>query len=227
MADHHLRDIALFSDLPAATVSSIEEKCRWLTFVPDDLVFDRESDSIDVYFVVSGRVRILDNAVPDRNVALADISAGSYFGELAAIDGMRRSARVVALEESVLAALDGQSFIDLMRTHPSVAVKLLEKLSRIIRDLDRRVVQVSSQTETQRVCSQLVRLAVPDQGPHWIIRDFPNHKEIADWSGTSREQVAQTIGDLARDGVVRRRSRDLIIHDLPKLQVISINLKSS
>jgi hypothetical protein len=71
----------------------------------------------------------------------------------------------------------------------------------------------------------LIRLAVRDKNENWIIRDLPNHKEIADWSGTSREQVAQTIGDLARDGVVRRRSRDLIIQDLPKLQVISINMK--
>lgn len=225
MTEHNLRNIALLSDVPAATVAGLEQRARWLKFQPDDMVFDRESDSIDVFFVVSGKVRILDNAIADRNVALADIAAGSCFGELAAIDGMRRSARVIALEETVLAALDGPSFVELMRTHPGVAVKLLEKLSRIIRDLDRRVVQIATQSEGQRVCSQLIRLAVRDQGENWIIRDLPNHKEIADWSGTSREQVAQTIGDLARDGVVRRRSRDLIIQDLPKLQVISINIK--
>jgi len=218
MTDHNLSSIALLSDVPAATVAGLEQRCRWLKFQPDDMVFDRESDSIDVYFVVVGKVRILDNAIADRNVALADIPAGSCFGELAAIDGMRRSARVIALEETVLAALDGSTFIELMRTHPGVAVKLLEKLSRIIRDLDRRVVQIASQTETQRVCTQLLRLAIPDQGDNWIIRDLPNHKEIADWSGTSREQVAQTIGDLAREGVVRRRSRDLMIHDLAYLR---------
>ena len=219
--EHSLRSIPLFADLPAAAVETIEERCRWQRFQPDDLVFDRESDSVDVYFVITGKVRILNPISPDRDVALAEIPGGGYFGELSAIDGMKRSARVLAVEESLLALLDGRVFIEMLRDYPSIAVRLLEKLSRIIRDLDGRVSQISSQNERQRIATQLLRLAAPDLDGTWIIRDVPNHKEIADWSGTSREQVAQAIGDLARLGVVRRRSRDLMIHDLPGLRFAS------
>lgn len=227
MMEQSLESIQLFADLPPAALDEVEERCRWHHVQADDLVFDRESDCVEVYFVVSGSVRILNAISPDRDVALADIPAGGYFGELSAIDGMRRSARVVALQESLLAALDGRYFIEVLRGHPAVAVRLLEKLSRIIRDLDGRVSQITGQNEQQRIWSQLLRLAEPsDLAGSWIIRELPNHKEIADWSGTRREQVAQAIGDLAREGVVRRRSRDLVILDLPRLRLMAMDSKA-
>lgn len=227
MTVQSLETIPLFADLPSAAVGAIGERCRWQHFQADDVVFDRESDSVEVYFVVGGCVRILNSISTDREIALADIPAGGYFGELSAIDGMRRSARVVALQESLLAALDGRYFIEVLRAHPTVAVRLLEKLSRIIRDLDGRVSQIAGQNEQQRIWGQLLRLAEPgDMAGTWIIRELPNHKEIADWSGTQRDQVAQAIGDLARDGVVRRRSRDLVILDLPRLRLMAVEVKT-
>jgi CRP-like cAMP-binding protein len=222
MINGSIENIALFGDLPAEAVSEIGERCRWQRFAPGDVVFDRESDTLDVYFVVEGSVRILNVASDDRDVALADIPAGNYFGELAAIDGLRRSARVIALEESILASLEGPVFFQLMQAYPVIALKVLERLTRIVRDLDNRVTQISMQSENQRIWTQLVRLAEPDNtGIGWIIRDLPNHKEIAAWSGTSREQVAQAIGDLARDGIVRRRSMGLVIRDLQRLQLMA------
>ncbi|HMA48915.1 MAG TPA: Crp/Fnr family transcriptional regulator [Magnetospirillaceae bacterium] len=221
MDEGSIEDIALFADLPPPALAEIQQRCRWAIFQEGDVVFDRDSDTLDVYFVVAGSVRILNTANADRDVALADIPVGNYFGELAAIDGLRRSARVVALEPSRLASLEGRYFFELMRTYPTIAVKVLERLTRIIRDLDYRVTQIASQSESQRIWAQLLRLAEPSEQPDsWIIRDVPNHKEIAAWSGTSREQVAQAIGDLARDGVIRRRSMDLIIQDLPRLQLM-------
>jgi len=39
--------------------------------------------------------------------------------------------------------------------------------------------------------------------------------------GTTRETVAQAIGELARDGIVRRRGTSLVIADWPRLQLLA------
>ncbi|MBF0560776.1 MAG: Crp/Fnr family transcriptional regulator [Alphaproteobacteria bacterium] len=219
MTDATIRNITLFADLPSRAMHDIQDLCQWRRFVAGDVVFDRENYTLDVYFVVAGSVRILNIAAGNRDVALADISAGNYFGELAAIDGLRRSARVIALEDTLLASLKGPDFLELMQTYPVISLKVLERLTRIVRDLDRRVTLISGQNENQRIWSQLMHLAEPNPpGEEWIIRDLPNHKEIAAWSGTTREQVAQAIGELARDHIVRRRGMSLIIGDRPRLQ---------
>ncbi|MDA8233127.1 MAG: Crp/Fnr family transcriptional regulator [Magnetospirillum sp.] len=212
----------LFAGLPEEAVRDIERGCRWCSFHSGDQVFDSESDTLEVYFVVEGAVRILTQA-EDREVALADVLAGNYFGELAAIDGRKRSARVVATHDTVLASLDRPAFLDTMRRYPEIALRVLERLARIIRNLDQRVTQLSTQNEAQRIYGELVRLAQPDAArpDAWHIPDLPNHKEIASWAGTSREVVAQAIGELARDGVVRRKTMGLVICDWPRLQLMA------
>jgi DNA-binding GntR family transcriptional regulator len=50
---------------------------------------------------------------------------------------------------------------------------------------------------------------------------MPHHREIAAWAGTSKESVASAIGELARDGIVKRQSMGLIISDMPRLQAIT------
>lgn len=212
----------LFGGLPADAIRDIEQQCTWRRLAVGEQVFDRNSDTLDVYFVVEGSVRILTQ-VGDCEVPLADVVAGNYFGELAAIDGLPRSARVVATRDVLLASLDRESFLACLIRYPRIGVRVLERMSRIIRTLDQRVTQLSTQGESQRVIGELVRLAEPDPArpDGWHIPDLPNHKEIASWAGTTREAVAQTIGDLARHGVVRRRSMGLVICDWGRLQVMA------
>ncbi|WP_231848891.1 Crp/Fnr family transcriptional regulator [Paramagnetospirillum magneticum] len=221
--DGGLARVSLFSHMDQAALGDIEARCNWARVPSGSQIFDKDSDTLEVYFVVEGAVRILTTGADEREVALADVIAGNYFGELAAIDGMKRSARVVATKDTVLASLEGGAFLDLMRQYPPIAIKVVERLTRIVRSLDTRVAQLSSQNESQRVWGEILRLAQPDpaQPESWQIADLPNHKEIAAWAGTSREKVAQAIGELAREGVVRRRSMGLLICDLARLQLMA------
>lgn len=218
-----LEKVDLFDGLSPAAIADIEAQCTWIEVQAEQQVFDKESDTQDVYFVVSGTVRILTAGPDDREVALADVQAGTYFGELAAIDGMRRSARVIATRDSVLAVLPSPDFLALMRRHAEIAMRVLNRLSRVIRSLDSRVTELSTKTDKQRVFGQLLQLALPDAADpeRRLIVDLPNHREIAAWTGTSKEIVAQAIGELARQGIVRRRGIGLQIPHWRRLQSLA------
>jgi len=220
--DNNLANITLFDDLTPQELAAIEAQCKWQRVAAEQQVFDRNSDSLEVYFIVSGSVRILSQAL-EREVALADLPAGRYFGELAAIDGLPRSARVVALSDCLLASLEGPQFRQLLLRHPQVGLRVMGRMTGVIRDLDRRVIELSTTSEAQRICGELLRLAEPMTGKPelWAVADMPNHKDIAAWIGTSREVVAQVIGELARDGVVKRRGMGLTITDLPRLRLLA------
>lgn len=218
-----LDNIKLFSELTREAITAIEDLCVWHRYEEGDQVFDQEHKGRDVFFVVAGSVRVLTYTPTRREVALANILAGDFFGELAAIDGKGRSARVVTVEASLIASLPGAAFMDLMYKHPSIGVKVVNRFAFIIRTLDARVTDLSTLTENQRVLAELVRIAHPDpkrQGT-WVISDLPNHKEIASWAGTTREIVAQTIGELARDGIVERRTMGLMIKDWGRLRLMA------
>jgi CRP-like cAMP-binding protein len=220
--DATLADIALFAELSRQDLAAIETCCQWHRIGAEQQVFDRHSDSLEVYFIVAGAVRILSQAC-EREVALADLPAGRYFGELAAIDGLPRSARVVTLCDSLLASLDGPNFRQVLLRHPEVALRVMGRMTGVIRDLDQRVIELSTTSEAQRICGELLRLAEPMTGKPevWCVADMPNHKEIAAWIGSSREVVAQVIGELARDGVVKRRGMGLTITDVQRLRLLA------
>src|SRR6476659_7702009 len=74
-----------------------ETRCHWRRFDTDEILVDFEDPSTDVYFIVSGEVRILIRTQAGKEVILGEMRGGQFFGELAAIDGVARSANVTAL----------------------------------------------------------------------------------------------------------------------------------
>lgn len=95
-APDSLEKIDLLSDLSPAARADVERACQWRRFAAHEQILDRNSDSRDVYFVVDGTVEVVNFSGNGREISYALVSAGSYFGEIAAIDGERRSASVVA-----------------------------------------------------------------------------------------------------------------------------------
>ena len=86
------------------------------------------------------------------------------FGELAAVDGKRRSAQVITLEESVLARIAPENFTAILAIHPALMSHGLVYLSGLIRSLSERVVELSTWNAASRVRAELVRL-VRDREP--------------------------------------------------------------
>ena len=79
--------------LPAG-ISVTARDCGWKAYGAHEQIIDRQSETKDVFFVVEGKVRVVNYSVSGREITLDDIEAGGHFGELAAIDGLPRSASV-------------------------------------------------------------------------------------------------------------------------------------
>lgn len=220
---HSLRHIALLAVAPVALVEEIERQARWQNLAANRIVIDRNDTTTDVYFVAQGKVQIIDFVEGQPEVMLAEMGAGDHFGELSAIDGNKRSARVLTAEPSLLASLTSAQFSDLLIRCPEVGLLLLRKFSGLIRYLTSRVTSLSSLTPHQRIFLEILRMAEPNpQGDGtWLIRMLPNHQDLAAVVGTDREVVAAAIGELARERIAERRHRSLVIKDYPRLQLLT------
>jgi CRP/FNR family cyclic AMP-dependent transcriptional regulator len=227
-AGHSLRGIRLLQSLSEAELSALEQRCRWRRAGPGQQILDRSSDDRDVFFVVEGSVRAVDFSPSGREVVYAVIGAGGHFGELSAIDGLARSASVVAAEHCLLAALTPTQFESLILSRPEVALELLRNLVRIIRTTDERLTEVSTLGTMARVCRELLRLARADeQTGQWLIAPLPTQRELAGRAGTTRETVARTLSQLARENIVERTGDALRILDRAGLEAASARLEST
>ena len=127
-------------------------------------IVSQNDRSRDVYFVVSGPVRVTYFSSKGREVTFRCQGPGTMFGELAAVDGKRRSAQVITLEESVLARIAPEHFTAILAIHPALMSHGLVYLSGLIRSLSERVVELSTWNAASRVRAELVRL-VRDREP--------------------------------------------------------------
>ena len=218
-----LAKIKLFSDISSTDLYEIEKKCRWLQFEPNEVILDRNDPSREVFFIADGLVRIMNFIGEDREVTLAEMKTGDHFGELAAIGPRERTARVIAIEKTVVGSMPRDKFLAMLLEFPQISLQLLHELAYVISSMNERVSTLSLMKPRQRVYLELLRLAVPDPrgGNVWIIEPLPNHNDIASWAGVDEVEVAAAIGTLAREKILERKNRSLLIHEREKIQSLS------
>ncbi len=199
----------------------LERRCRWRRYNADEQILDKDSDDRDVYFVIDGSVQIVNFSMSGREIALAKVGAGGFFGELSAIDGAPRSASVVAVGPSLLASLAPRLFLNLVTDHADIAAHVLQRLAGIVRSCDERIMDLSTLGAVQRVYVELLRLA--DENPDTssnagVIKKMPTHKTIASRASTTRETVARSMSQLVSGGIIERRGTAIHIVEREKLE---------
>ena len=226
-AGPRLGGIGLLRSLSAAELRALEQRCRWRRYQSGQQIVDRLSEDRSVFFVVQGRVRVVDYSPGGREVVYAILGPGAHFGELAAIDGRGRSASVLAIENCVLAAITPDDLDSLLRRYSDLALALIRHLVAIIRTSDERITELSTLGALERVGRVLLRLAEPraDDPNVWSIARLPTQSSIAAQIGTSRETVARTLAQLAHDGLIERQGRHLRIPDRARVEALLAGLQ--
>ena len=217
-----LHGIAVLDELGTAERVSLERECIWRRYREGERLFERGSSSNEVFFIVEGSVRIVSSSATGRDVSFARAGAGEVIGEMAAIDGLPRSASVSAAEDSLVAVLPATRFVALIKQNGEIAVKLLRRLSAMVRHTGARVVELSSLDATNRVYAQLLQLAKPDiASPDlWTVNPLPPLRELAASAGTTRELVNSALNRLYPRNLVRRRGNTLYLLDKLALESI-------
>ena len=226
MAGSVLASIGLLGGLSEERLRDLERQCAMEQHRAGEEVISRDRGNRDVYFVISGRVQVVNFSMTGREVAYAYVEAGEYFGEISAIDGQPRSAAVVAVTDCQIAALSPGAFADLLAREPSIAMDVLRKMARIVRICDERIMDLTTLGAHQRVYGELIRMAKPDpvREGSWMIWPAPTQAEIAALASTTRETVARVMSQLVGAGLLSRKGKSLYLRDLDRLKELRASL---
>lgn len=211
----------IFAGLTPQERTEVAKACRWKRYGAQEQIIDRQSENREVFFIVEGAVRVVIYSVSGRELTLDDLGPGSYFGEMAAIDGHPRSASVMSLNDTLAAILPAETFVRLVTTHEGMALNVMRRLTSIVRTATDRIIDLSTLGANNRVHAELLRQArtagVADDGSA-VLQPIPVHGDIASRVSTTRETVARVMNDLARQGIVKRERDSLVIFDVDRLE---------
>jgi CRP/FNR family transcriptional regulator len=199
-----LERVPLFAELSSDELGRIADVAVPRSFPRGVRVFHEGDTSDACYIVRNGDLRVTREHSDGRAIALATLTEGDIFGELAMLDGGARSASVETLADSELLALPANDMRRLLAEHPDIAVKLIVALVRRLRETNERVARQSFQTVPSRVAGVLAQLiaedAIPEDREGITVR--MTQADLAQLAGTSRESVSRFLATLERAGVV-------------------------
>jgi CRP/FNR family transcriptional regulator, cyclic AMP receptor protein len=220
-----LKSVALFSDLEGEELERFSHVAVPRSFPAGTRVFHEGDDSDACYIVKEGSFRVTREHSDGRAITLATLGAGEIFGELAMLDGDKRSASAEALTEGELLALPANDVRALLARHPEISLKLVAGLVRRLRAANVRLSRQSFQTVPSRVAGILAQLSreAQDEGggegnPEEEVTIQMNQTDLAQLAGTSRESVSRFLAELERAGVVRSGRGRVTVLDPPKLR---------
>jgi len=218
-----LRSIELLQGLSSQRLDDISRQCMWRHFEPGQTLIAREQGDRDLHMIVAGAVRVTSYSPGGRETSFRELSAGTSFGELAALDGRPRSADVVALKAGLLASMPPAAFRALLQQEWAVNERVLLRLADLARGLIDRVLDLSTLSVQQRVCLELLRLARSAGAPGNVARiaPAPKHADLAHSVSSYREQITRELSALARAGVLAREDGALVVRDLERLRQIA------
>lgn len=202
-----LARIPLFGSLDPASIAALDSQCLWRRYRAGEWIIDYQDDSVDLFIVAQGHVRVQIKMISGKEVLLRDIRDGEYFGELAAIDGKPRSAGIAAVTDSVLARMSPAVFRKTIHAWPDVCDQLLALLASQVRMLANRVNEFSALDVRHRLYAELLRIARPGKtaGDELVISPPPTHAELAARVSSHREAITRELSKLARAGLLIKR----------------------
>lgn len=115
-------------------------------FNKGDIIIKEGDPGREMYIIKSGSVDVVKSD-GDREIILATLSRGDFFGEMAILENIYRTATVKAKETSRLIVLTTGNFMIKLKKDPTFAFQIMQKMSKRIRLLNQKILKETDITK--------------------------------------------------------------------------------
>lgn len=174
------------------------------------------SESKSLYLILKGSVSILLKEDDDREIVVAYLNAGDFFGEMGLFEAEPlRTAEVRTREVCEIAEISYENFLELSKQYPDLSYAVFAQLARRLKNTTRKMTDLAFIDVTGRIARCLIELA---NQPEAML--LPNgrqiritRQEIGRIVGCSREMVGRVLKSLEDQGMIETEGKAILIYD--------------
>jgi len=208
------KGIPLFADLNESDHNLLVQVALRRSHPRHTLLIQDGDPGERLYVLRKGRAKVYIGDGSGREVILAILGPGDFFGELALIDDAPCSASVMTLEESEFVSIGKDEFRKVLVSSPSMAANLLKVLAGRLREADLQIESLALKDVQARVEQVLQSLAKPENG-ELVIPARITHRDIVAMVGASREVVTRVFRVLEDKEMLRVDGRRVTLVSAP------------
>lgn len=208
-----LKNVPLFATLPEDQLLLLTKVLNREHFSKNQVIFKAGETTQMLYVVISGRIKVAMGDDDGKEVVLAMLGPGEYFGEMALLDGGSRSANVVALSACELLSLTKDEFTKCLENNFSMTMMVMRGLVKRLREADKKISSLALMDVYGRVARLLLEMAESVDGQRAIVRKIAR-KDIGNMIGASREMVTRVMKDLETRGMIEINAESIILKDI-------------
>jgi CRP/FNR family cyclic AMP-dependent transcriptional regulator len=205
-----LRNVPLFSGLEESELERLARVAGRRRVGRSEQVVRAGETADALLIMLTGRAKVTNFDEEGREVILAWLGPGEFFGEMGLIDDSPRSANVIAVENCELMVLGKQEFQRCMQDNFQVAQKLMQILVRRLREADRHIESLALLDVYGRVARLLLDMS-EEEGGRRVVRQKMSKQDMARMIGASREMVSKVMRDLELGGYIVPQGDIIII----------------
>ncbi len=218
-----LKHLPLFASLSDAELTALSKDFTARHFQQGEMIFLQGDPGQALYLIEAGRVRIYVQDDNGQETSVIFYSAGDIFGELAAIDGLPRSANAVVADETVVHVLSRERLRAHLLASPQLAYNFMQALAVRMRYSTLQLGNLALHDVPSRLARKLLELA---QGHGCVTAEGVKidmtltQSDLASLIGATRESTNKALGNLKRAGVIRMEQNQITIVDPDALREI-------
>jgi len=163
----------------------------------NETLFVKGDPGDSLFGVQEGKIKIVTTSPNGKEVTLNIIEEGQFFGEIALLDGMDRTADAVAMEKTEVLVIQRRDFIPFLEKHPKLCIQVMQLLCHRVRLTSEMVEDAAFLPLDGRLAKRLLNLAdlygQEQSGGGMLIGLNLPQQELARMMGTSRESVNKQL----------------------------------
>jgi CRP/FNR family transcriptional regulator len=210
----YLRQNRLFGEATEAGVVSSEHLFTMCEMPRGTRVFDQGDTTRIVYVVKRGAVRIARETPDGKDVTVALLGAGDFFGEETLFDDRPRTTVAVVMEDALLCTVRADDLFGLLAADPALALNVAKLLSGRLDDARATMEDLAYARVGDRIVHLYRKLAaehgVPVAGGTRVDLRL-THADVASLVGSTRETVSAEIAKLVEAGRLCHDGRAIVV----------------
>lgn len=214
----------LFQGLEPALLERIARLCQPRRLGVGETLFWEDEPADALYGTAKGLLRIWVHGPDGRELTLNLMETGDFFGEIALLDGLPRTASATALADTELLSVPRAAFLELMARDPKLAIHIIELLCERLRHNTDRIRDAAFLDLGTRLAKTLEALAMGhgEESPEGIVITAKlNQSALAQLLGVTREAINKQFKQLTLEGLVATKGGRIVVRDSAALSLRS------